>query len=66
MKNINLNGYEWEWEILDSTHLRMRISGSWSWCIPKHIAQLSDEILEQLCNMGKVTSDNYFQILGGK
>jgi hypothetical protein len=49
---VTMDGYEYEIVIMDSTHLKMRSKGINSWGTPLHIAQVDDEVVDQLREKG--------------
>lgn len=58
------NGMEWEAEIIDGTHIKLRVVGSEAgynegWGIALHFRQVRDETLERLKAIGLVR-DNFF------
>jgi hypothetical protein len=54
MITVNFIDTVYEVEIMDETHLRMRSKGTGIWGIPWHIAQLDNDIIEQLRKQGYV------------
>ena len=58
---VESHGTNFEVEILDPTHLKLKMEGTDRWGIPLHFAQIQPEMLEQLKAQGFVTDDgNHF------
>ena len=51
---IEMDGYKYEVEIMDSVHLRWKVEGSDQWGIPLHIAQVPEDAMKQLRDTGYV------------
>lgn len=52
MVTVTTQGGPMDVEILDSTHLRFRLSAEYKWSWALHYAQVSEEIMAQLIKLG--------------
>jgi hypothetical protein len=56
---VNLGASDYEVEIIDGTHLKMRPVGGKNWGIPMHFNQVNDEVIDQLKEKG-LARDRFF------
>ena len=54
------NDTEFEIEIIDGTHLKMKMTGTNKWASALHIKQVSDEMIKQLKSKGLIKG-NFFK-----
>lgn len=60
---MEVDGYEYLIEVMDSTHIRFAILASWmkfQWAVPMHLAQVSDSMMKELAVTGAVDSSGRF------
>ena len=58
INNVNIS---YETQIIDETHLKMKILGTNSWGTPLHIEQVNSNVILQLHCQGYVNDEkNYF------
>lgn len=58
-KPVTSNGTNFEYEILDATHIKMKMEGTNRWGIPLHFEQLQPEVKAQLQVAGLATSHHF-------
>jgi hypothetical protein len=60
---LEVDGYEYLIEVMDSTHIRFAILASWmkfQWAVPMHFAQVSESMLKELSVTGAVEPSGRF------
>jgi len=57
---VDIEGYKYDVEIMDGTHIRMKEQGRGDWGIPLHFNQVRPETIEQLKKQGMVNG-NFFK-----
>jgi GTPase involved in cell partitioning and DNA repair len=57
--NIKINDTDYDIVILDSIHLKFKLSNTDKWAIPLHIRQLSNEMTDQLKKKGIIINNSF-------
>jgi hypothetical protein len=56
---ITIHGNDFEYEVLDETHIKFRLAGELRWGIPQHIGQVDDATLRELQKRGMVEDGQF-------